>query len=47
MCKFQALPNKLNELILINHSKPSYYGAINQQIIMLLSSLGIGAEYFL
>jgi hypothetical protein len=47
MEKFKAHPNKLNELIIINHSKPSYFASINQQIIMLLDGLGIKPDYFL
>lgn len=47
MEKFKAHPNKLNELIIINHSKPSYFASINQQIIMLLDGLGIKSDYFL
>lgn len=32
---------------MINYSKPTNYAAINQQIIMLLSGLGITNEYLL
>lgn len=47
MQKFKAKPDKLNELILISHSKPAYYASINQQIIMLLDGLGVDPDYFL
>ena len=43
MFKFTANDDKLNEFVLVNHSKPAFSGAINQQIIMLLSGLGIPA----
>lgn len=47
MIKFKAKENKLKELVLINYSKPSYFAAINQQIIMLLWGLGIRPELFI
>lgn len=47
MVKFNAKEDKLKELVLINYSKPVYFGSINQQIIMLLAGLGIHEAYFL
>ena len=41
MIKFQARKDKLKELVLINYSKPTHFAAINEQIIMLLSGLGV------
>lgn len=41
MVKFIAKEDKLNEFVLINYSKPAQEAAINQQIIMLLSGMGV------
>ena len=47
MIKFEAMPDILNDLIICGYSKPTTYACINQQIIMLLSGLGVKREYFL